>query len=58
MWVVSRLAGDRPMSLQFRKVIRLPLLPIPTISITSASVTSVSITVTLADLVSGVTFGE
>ena len=27
-WVVSRLAGDRPMSPQFRKVHRRPLLPI------------------------------
>ena len=28
VWVVSRLAGDRPMSPQFRKVHRPPLLPI------------------------------
>ena len=28
VWVISRLAGDRPVSPQFRKVHRPPLLPI------------------------------
>ena len=35
VWVVSMLAGDRPMSPQFRRVYCPPLLPITTISVTS-----------------------